>query len=147
MKSLTCTALADAIEAAAKASAPAAQTPSIAPGLPLVRLRTYAAHDPEASTVLADLMAEEEAPEDVTTLERVRRLIKRVERRALEAPNSRFSPLAGVLDRLYARERLLLGPPPAPPDAVQEELRRLDADAIAKIEEHLSDRIEPREVQ
>ncbi len=147
MKSLTCSALADAIEAAAKATPAAPSTPTIAAGLPVERLRTYAAHDQEAVVVLLDLLAEDEAPEDISTLDRVRRLIKRVERRALEAKDNRFGTLAGVLDRLYARERLLLGPPPAPPDAVLEELRRLDRDAIEKIEEHLPDRIDPKELQ
>lgn len=136
---------AGAVQPIAPPKAPA--PPTIAAGSPVERLRAYAAHDPEALLVLADLLSEDESPDGISTLERVRKLIKRVERRALEAKEGRFGTLAGVLDRLYARERLLLGPPPARPDAVLEELRRLEALAIAKIEEHLPDPIDPKELQ
>ena len=117
--------------------------PAAAP--PLERLRGYAAHDPEALSLLDDLYAED-APE-MLPLDRVRKLIPIVERRALNAPANRFAPLGGLLDRLYARERQLMGPPPPAPDAVNEILRIRDLEAIAKIEEHLPDRITPEELR
>lgn len=125
---------------------PATHAPTLATGAPIERLRAYAAHDGEALVVLADLVADDEPAETVTTLERVRKLIRRVERRALDAKDARFAPLAGVLDRLYARERLLQGAPPARPDVVQEELRRLDGEVLRRIEEHATDPITSEEL-
>lgn len=129
--------------AAAVAAIP---VPIVASGAPVDRLRAYAAHDEEALRVLADLLADDEAPDAVTTLDRVRKLIRRTERRALDAKEARFGTLAGVLDRLYARERLLQGPPPAPPDAVLAELRRLDGEVLARIEALADEPIAPHEV-
>lgn len=87
----------------------------------------------------------DEAPEAIPTLDRVRRLIQRTEKKLLKAPEVRFGVWGSLLERLYRREQLLLGPPPPPPDAIQEELRRLDAEMLDLIEQHLAKPITPAE--
>jgi hypothetical protein len=122
-----------------------AESPDDATGEPIARLRSLVANDPEVVVLVEDLLADDE-PEDVTTLDRVRRLIRRTERRALVAKEQRFGTLGTLLDRLYARERQLLGPPPVRPDAVLEELRRLDGEVLARIEQHAAEPITSQEI-
>lgn len=146
MKLLSCSVLADELEAAVKVTPAAPVEPPIAEGAPVDRLRAYAAHDPGATRALEDLLLEED-PGSVSSLERIRRLIRLTEIRMLNAKPERYGPLAGVLEKLIARERMLLPAPPPPPNALLEELLRLDEEAREMIEQHAPDPITAKEIQ
>jgi hypothetical protein len=140
-------ALIDAIERAVQSTAPLPSEPSLAQGSPIDRLRAYASHDRGAATALEELISDDADPEGVTTLDRVRRLIARTERRALGATDTRYGTLGSLLDRLYARERALTPDPPPAPDAVLEVWRGRDAEAIALIEHLLETPIAAAEIR
>lgn len=83
------------------------------------------------------------------TLAVARRMLRRLERDYKTADNSRDKSGLGekVLSALGRVEQILARRPPPPrPDVVLEELRRLDLEAIAKIEEHLPDPIKSEEI-
>lgn len=147
MKSLSCTALADAIEEAARAT-PAAPVPAqLAAGAPIDRLRAYAAHDNEARMVLDRLAA---TPEPTTDLKAaaLRHLATLEADYKIASPIRRGPIAASIVSAL--RELRQYFPPPAPtetPDQVLDRMVALDADAITKIEEQLPDRIDPKEIR
>lgn len=118
--------------------------PAPAPPLPPVFV---APPPPEPEEDFDDDIEEPDETEIPTTLARVRRLLRKVERRAERAPPTKFPALGSLLERLYAREARLLGPPKPEPDAVLAKLAELDGAAIALIEQHLPDPITPTEVR
>lgn len=119
-----------------------------AAGLELAEGRAKAA---EGEAVLAEWLARP-FPDDAfdgDTLSATKRLLGQIIGRFRRAGNSReASGLAekalaavGRLEQIEARR-----PAPPRPDMVLEALRRLDLDAIAKIEEHLPNPITPAEI-
>lgn len=147
MRSLSCAALADAIEAAAQETPAAPLVPAMAQGAPVERLRAYAGHDEEAEALLDRLCA---TPEITTDLKAAAlRHLGMLERDYHVASPVRRGPLAkGILAAI--RELRAYFPPPPPTktrDEVLEELRALDAEAIERIEERLPERIDPKEIQ
>lgn len=147
MKSVSCTALADAIEEAARATPAAPLLAQLATGAPIDRLRSYAGHDQEARLVLDRLAA---APEPTTDLKAaaLRHLATLEADYKIASPIRRGPIAASIVSAL--RELRQYFPPPAPaetPDQVLERLAALDADAVTKIEEKLPDRIDPKEIR
>ncbi len=141
--------VADAVELAAR-DAPEAERapPVVAEGTPAERLRAYAAHDPQAAQLLTDLLSPPAALSG-DSLATVRVLLDELVRDFRRASSVREK---GVLaDKINGQiktvERILRSRPrPVPPDAVLEELRRLDAEAIALIEQHLPEPITAAEL-
>ncbi|HEY6548576.1 MAG TPA: hypothetical protein VI589_11750 [Vicinamibacteria bacterium] len=82
------------------------------------------------------------------TLAECRSLLGIVKERAATAPAQRFASLVEKANQLIGRIEQIEARRPKPPrlDVVVEELRRLDGEAIAQIEQHLVDKIEPSEV-
>lgn len=69
----------------------------------------------------------------------------RGQRKAADADGSKRAWSKRVDELVRAVERLA-PPPPPPPNLLQEALRRLDAEAIDLLEQHLPDRVDPKEV-
>lgn len=147
MKSLSCTALADAIEVAARETPPAPAVTAMASGAPVDRLRAYAAHDSDALAVLDRLCQERVLTTDLKST--ILNTLSMLEAEFRTASPIRRGPLGKALLTAIDRARIYFPEPPPQKtrNEVLEELLALDADAIARIEEHLPDPIDPKEIQ
>lgn len=124
------------------------QSPAIAAGTPVERLRTYATHDGEALAVLDRLLAPR--PEIVGNLgQAARDLLTTLEAdyRAAMGTRARGAIAEKIVTTL--RELRQHFPPPAPArarDEVLEELRRVDGEVLARIEQHATEPITSEEI-
>ena len=128
--------------------APQVLAPQVLPGSPIERLRAYAAHDAEALSVLERMAS---TPAIVTTDLKAAALrhLAQLETDYHTAGPIRRGPLAkAILGAI--RELRVYFPPAAPPksrDEIIDELRRLDDETRAIIEQHAPDPILVNEIQ
>jgi hypothetical protein len=122
--------------------------PVIVAGAPIERLRAYAAHDLEALAVL-ERMASTPAIVATDLKAAALRHLAQLETDYHTAGPIRRGPLAKAI--LAAIRELRVYFPPAPPqksrDELIEELRRLDEETLALIEQHAPNPIEAKEIQ
>lgn len=136
--------------AAEQPSAPfqAAQAAQVVEGTPIERLRAYAAHDAEALAVL-ERMASKPAIVTTDLKESALRHLAQLEVDYHTAQPIRRGPLAKAILAAIQACRVYFPPAPTPKsrDEVLEELRRLDQETLAIIEQHAANPIEAQEIQ